>query len=296
MSRFLGVDIGGTASRFVLVDDAGAVLLRGAVGGATGHVFNPVERQKLQAVLEAIAADIAPHGTLSRVHLGITGLGELASAEAADLAATLLGISADAVSLSGDMELAYRAAFAPGEGHLISAGTGSIGMHITPAGDIIRVGGRGILIDDGGSGTWIALTALDRLYRQIDETGAPTGMEILAEELFTAMGGSDWSATRSYVYGSDRGRVGTLSTAVARAADRGDALADDILRQAGRELARLAQALIARTQKLPVGYVGGILRLHPFIIASLIETLADVTVVFPQLDAAEFAATMARTA
>ena len=44
-------------------------------------------------------------------------------------------------------------------------------------------------------------------------------MEILAEELFTAMGGSDWSATRSYVYGSDRGRVGTLATAVARAAE-----------------------------------------------------------------------------
>lgn len=296
MSQFLGVDIGGTASRFVLVDDAGIVLLRGAVGGATGHVFNPVERQKLQAVLEAIAADIAPHGALGGVHLGITGLGDAARAEAADLIATVLGLPVAGVSLSDDMELAYRAAFAPGEGHLISAGTGSIGLHVEAGGDIIRVGGRGIMIDDGGSGTWIALTALDRLYRLIDETGTPAGADVLAEELFAAMGGAEWDATRSYVYGSDRGRVGALATAVARAADRGDALASEILRQAGRELARLAQALIQRTQKLPVGYVGGILRLHPFIIASLIETLADVTVVFPQLDAAEYAATIARSA
>lgn len=296
MSHFLGVDIGGTASRYVLADNAGTIILRGAVGGATGHVFNPVERQKLQAVLEAIAADIAPHGALAGVHLGITGLGDAARAEAADLTATVLGLGVEAVSLSDDMELAYRAAFAPGEGHLISAGTGSIGLHVEASGEIIRVGGRGILIDDGGSGTWIALNALDKLYRLIDETGTPAGAEVLAEELFAAMGGADWDATRSYVYGSDRGRVGALATAVARAADRGDALAAEILRQAGRELARLAQALIQRTQKLPVGYVGGILRLHPFVIASLIETLADVTVVFPQLDAAEYAATIARTA
>ena len=192
------------------------------------------------------------------------------------------------------MELAYRAAFAPGAGHLISAGTGSIGLHVTADGQIIRVGGRGLLIDDGGSGTWIALTALDRLYRLIDETGSTAGAQILADELFTAIGGSDWDATRAYIYGSDRGRIGALAQAVARAATKGDALALDILTQAGTELARLGQALVARAGHLPIGYVGGIIDLHPQIRLSLADALPDEVLLYPRLDAAAFAAQWAR--
>jgi N-acetylglucosamine kinase-like BadF-type ATPase len=291
---YLGVDIGGTASRFVLADAHGAVITRGSADGATGHIFNPVERQKLEAVLIAIVAALPAGTSLSAACFGITGLGDKVRDEAAALIGGHLSLAPASVRLTDDMELAYRAAFAPGAGHLISAGTGSIGLHLAANGEIIRVGGRGLLIDDGGSGTWIALTALDRLYRLIDETGSTAGAQILADELFTTMGGSDWDATRVYIYGSDRGRIGALAQAVARAATKGDALALGILTQAGAELARLGHALVQRAGRLPIGYVGGIIDLHPAIRESLAASLPDEVLLCPRLDAAAFAAQWAR--
>ncbi|RYE75571.1 MAG: N-acetylglucosamine kinase, partial [Hyphomicrobiales bacterium] len=224
----------------------------------------------------------------------VTGLGEQVHGEARAIIEGLFGIVPARTALSDDMELAFRAAFAPGAGHLVSAGTGSIGLHLTADGEIIRVGGRGLLIDDGGSGTWIALNALNQLYRRIDETGGPGAAATLAAELFAEIGGDSWDATRTFVYGSDRGRIGTLAQAVARAAEKADPVAIDILARAATELARLAKALIARAGPLPVAFVGGITTLHPLIKPALETALAGHSVTFPQIDAAMHAAQRAR--
>lgn len=293
MSTFLGIDTGGTASRWVIVDDTGIVIDRGSAAGATGHLFNPVERERLTATLAGIADRARQHAPLAAC-LGITGLGEAVHAEARNLVGALFAIEPAMVLLGDDMDLAFRATFAPGTGHLVSAGTGSIGLHLRADGSLIRVGGRGLLIDDGGSGTWIALTALDQLYRRIDETGGPAEAERLAAELFAEVGGTGWSETRSFVYGSDRGRIGTLAPAVARAATAGDPLATDIIRRAAAELARLAKALIARVGPLPIAFIGGIVTLHPAIKSGIEAELPGAVVSFPQIDAAAHAAQWAR--
>ena len=286
---YLGIDIGGTASRWVVVDQTGTVLDRGSAAGATGHLFNPTERERLTGTLRVIADAIRIHAPVSAC-LGVTGLGPAVHAEARELVSGLFAIHPKNIELSDDMELAFRAVFAPGAGHLVSAGTGSIGLHLTADGDVIRVGGRGLLIDDAGSGTWIALNALDQLYRRIDETGGPADAAILAAELYEEMGGAGWDQTRSFVYGSDRGRIGTLAQAVARAATQGDPVAQDILERAAMELARLAKALVARTESLPVAFVGGITTLHESIKPALHTALPDLAVSFPEIDAALHAA------
>jgi N-acetylglucosamine kinase-like BadF-type ATPase len=289
---YLGIDIGGTAARWVLVDETG-VVDRGDAPGATGHVFNPPERERLTASLSHIANAVRSHAPKSAC-LGITGLGEAAHAETKAIVSAQFAIVPDAIRLGNDMELAFRAVFAPGEGHLVSAGTGSIGVHLKVDGAMIRVGGRGMLIDDAGSGTWIALKALDELYRRIDGTGDPAEAAILAGELYREMGGEGWEQTRSFVYGSDRGRIGTLAQAVARAATLGDPLANDILQRAATELARLASALIARAGNLPIAFVGGIISLHPAMQPMLRAALPDASVSFPKVDAATHAARWAR--
>jgi N-acetylglucosamine kinase-like BadF-type ATPase len=289
---FLGIDIGGTASRWVLVGDDGAVLARGSAGGATGHLFAVAERTRFTQVIGEIAASNST--PIATVHAGVTGLGPQAFHEARALVAAQFGIEPDAVGVSDDMELAFHACFAPGEGHLVAAGTGSIGLHLTAAGEAIRVGGRGLLIDDGGSGTWIALTALDRLYRRIDETGLPGEAQVLADALYGAIGGSDWDAVRSFVYGSDRGRIGTLAQAVAEAATAGDPLALEILADAGTELARLARALLRRGGIRPIAFIGGIIALHPAIATALAAALPGNELRYPRIDAALHAAQMAQ--
>jgi glucosamine kinase len=292
MATGLGIDIGGTASRWVVADDNG-IVVRGSAPGATGHLFNPTERDRFRATLTTIAESarsLAP----TAAFLGITGLGDTVHADARAIIEELFGIAPSSAGLSDDMELAFRAAFAPGTGHLIAAGTGSIGLHITTGGDVIRVGGRGLLIDDGGSGTWIALTAIREVYRRVDATGGPADAATLAAEIATEIGGSSWDETRTFVYGNDRGRIGTLAQAVARAATKGDPIAADILNRAATELARLAKALIARSASLPIGFVGGIVTLHPSIKPAIEATLTGEEVIFPTIDAAAHAAQMAR--
>lgn len=293
MAGYLGIDIGGTASRWVVADDAETVVARGSAGGATGHLFNPVELERFRSALAAIADATREHHPVAAC-LGVTGLGESAHDAAKAVIEGLFGIAPDRVSLSDDMELAYRATFAPGAGHLVSAGTGSIGLHVRADGEIIRVGGRGLLIDDAGSGTWIALRALDQVYRRIDESGGPADAARLAAELFAAVGGDEWDQTRSFIYGSDRGRIGTLAQAVARAASKDDPVALDLLRRAATELARLARALTMRAGPLAVAFIGGVIGLHPLIKPALEAELAGTELSFPEIDAAAYAARRAR--
>lgn len=285
----MGLDIGGTASRWVLCGDDGAELARGKAPGATGHVFNPAEKDKLRNVLSAIAAETSGY-TIASVTAGLTGYGAAVSDEVKALLGDVLGVAPDRIILIDDVALAYLANFAPGEGHLISAGTGSIGIHVGADGDFIRVGGRGILIDDAGSGSWIALRALDHIYRVLDHDGAFDAVDRLARNLFTQVGGADWSDIRQFVYAGDRGRIGTLAVAVADAALEGDEVAETILREAGAELALLAKALIARAGKKPIGFIGGVLALHPIIVAEIRRQLEGREVRLVNADAALAAA------
>lgn len=281
------MDVGGTAGRWVLCDEAGRELGRGAAGGATGHVFNPVERQRLQAALGAIAAAAGP---VDGVTLGLTGYGAVVADEVKGLLGAAFGVAPERLLVLDDIMLAYLAVFQPGEGHLVSAGTGSIGLHLGEAGDYVRVGGRGILVDDAGSGSWIALRAVERMFRGLDRTGSHDGHQALAREIFLAVGGADWHGVRGFVYGSDRGKIGRLATAVAAAARQGDALALGVLADAGRELAGLARALGARAGARPVGFIGGVLKLHPVIGETIAAELAGMELRFPEADAALAAA------
>ncbi|KKB80849.1 hypothetical protein VW35_01210 [Devosia soli] len=288
----LGIDVGGTASRWVACNDAGIIVARGSTSGATGHLFNPAEKDRLKLSLANIGHNLLAQDLVPKtVTTGLTGFGSVVANTLLDLLGDAYAVSrADCITVD-DMTLAYASIFAPGEGHLISSGTGSIGLHIGHGDTYVRVGGRGILIDDAGSGSWIALKALDTLFRHLDHNGSIDGVSILADELSKMLGGIDWHVVREFVYGGDRGRIGTLSTAVGKAADRGDPTAASILEDAGRELVRMAEALTNRVGPKPVGFIGGVLmlsRIRPAIEAAL----PGKDLRFPQTDAALAAAQM----
>ncbi len=292
MSRVhLGLDVGGTASRWVACDSTGELVARGKASGATAHVFNPAERTRLAGVFDTLAAELAEAGLIPEsLCAGLTGFGQPAAADISAMAQAALGLAPETVLVVDDIVLAYASHFEPGQGHLISAGTGSIGIHVSRSGEVIRVGGRGILIDDAGSGSWIALEALDRIYRALDHTGSFDELQLLASEMFLLVGGNSWSDVRQYVYAGDRGRIGALAIGVARAAEGGDATALDILRRAGAQLAGLGEALTKRAGQGPIAIVGGVLDLHPLILDEIAWRFPGVAVNRPAIDSALAAA------
>ncbi|AMM83001.1 BadF/BadG/BcrA/BcrD ATPase family protein [Martelella sp. AD-3] len=290
---FLGCDIGGTGARFAVVDAAGNPVRRGTASGASALLAAPGDRARLEASFKRIGASLPhPHNAAM---IGLSGYGPEAFDDIAALVMQAMGIAAGGLTLMDDIELAYRVLFAPGEGHLVSAGTGAIGSHFRPDGSRLRVGGRGLMIDDAGSGGSIALAAVRALYRRLDEDGDYGDMAGLAAQVFEMIGSDDWAEVKRLVYGGDRGRIGALSLAVATAADAGDPCAQGLLEEAGRELARLGNILIFRAGDLPVAFVGGVLRLSP-VVGETIAAHLDGRALFPEVDIAEGAAQLARRA
>ena len=273
----LGIDAGGTRTRWALAAPGGRIVAEGTVGGLSALQMASAEgREAVQATFGAIAREVLAHGRPVAVRAGVTGYGG-DGGPLQHCLGELLGLDPKAVVLSNDIEIAYLASFKPGEGYLVYSGTGSIGAFIDAGGGFHRAGGRGVVLDDGGGGFWIAREALRHIWRLEDERPGAWETSPMAHAVFQHVGGSDWSFSRQFIYGRERGDVGKLAIAVAATAER-DPAAAAILREAGRELARLAQALVSRFGPRPVALAGRAAELHPVIVETMRATLPPDTI------------------
>jgi len=273
----LGIDAGGTQTRWALAAPGGRIVAEGTAGGLSALQMGSLEgRETVQATFGAIAQAVLSHGRPVAVRAGVTGFGGDGGPLQQSLGA-LLGLDPKAVVLSNDIEIAYLASFKPGEGYLVYSGTGSIGAFIDAGGGFHRAGGRGVVLDDGGGGFWIAREALRHIWRLEDERPGAWESSPMAHAVFQHVGGSDWSFSRQFIYGRERGEVGKLAIAVAATAER-DPAAAAILREAGRELARLAQALVNRFGPRPVALAGRAAELHPAIVETMRAALPPDTI------------------
>jgi N-acetylglucosamine kinase-like BadF-type ATPase len=288
----LGLDAGGSATRWVLAEAGGAIIAAGELQPVSGHLYNPPERETFERMAATLRVALG-HRRPSAVIAGITGLS--AESPQADIAAALiaaaLDIPAARVRVQDDMWIAYHAVFAPGAGHIVYCGTGSVAIHIRADGTLVRAGGRGILIDDAGSAFWIGREALNLVLRQRDVDPAATSP--LAAGLFAAIGSDAWEDIRAHVYGGGRTAVAMLARAVAAADDAG---ARVLLHRAGAELARLAEALVAREGARPVALLGRAATLHPAILAGFSAASPQLDVQLQSPDAAAAAARLAAAA
>ena len=264
----LGIDAGGTQTRWALARADGSIVADGAVDGLSAlQMGSESGRAALHATFAQLSRAVLAVGQPRAVVAGLTGFGGDDVVLAQTLAA-LLALDAGEVTICNDIEIAYRDSFAPGQGYLVYAGTGSIAAWIDAHGVFHRAGGRGVLLDDGGGGYWIAREALRQIWRREDEAPGSWQGSPMARAVFDHIGGSDWSLSRAFMYGQDRGSIGRLALAVAASAEA-DPLALDILQRAGQELARLALALTARHGPRPVVLAGRAAQLHPAIAAAM---------------------------
>ena len=264
----LGIDAGGTQTRWALAGSSGRIVAEGTAGGLSALQLGSNDgRAAVQATFAHIAREVLAHGRPHAVRAGLTGFG----GEAEPLQRWLgeaLGLDPQALVFSNDIEIAYLASFRPGDGYLVYAGTGSIGAFIDAQGGFHRAGGRGVVLDDGGGGFWIAREALRQIWRKEDEQPEAWRASPMAHAVFAHIGGADWALSRGFIYGSERGAIGRLALAVAASAER-DPAAAAILREAGRELGRLALALVNRFGARPVALAGRAAELHPVIVDTM---------------------------
>ena len=289
----LGIDAGGTRTRWALAGAGGAIVAEGEVAGLSAlQMGSAAGRDSVHASFAMLAAAVLEHGRPGRVRAGLSGFGGAGDGAGVQLQrwlGTLLGLSTSCITLCSDIEIAYFDSFAAGEGYLVYAGTGSIGAWIDFDHQMHRAGGRGVVLDDGGGGFWIAREALRLIWRNEDERPGCWRDSPMARAVFAQVGGDDWSCSRQFIYAQERGAVGQLALAVAASAEL-DPAAAAILHQAGVELARLANALTTRFGARPVVLAGRAGALHPIVARAMRDALTSGTALSEHVDQAHVAA------
>lgn len=239
---YLAVDAGGTKTEFLLAEDE-----RELARVRTGTVKRTnADEAPARANLEQALAELEQRTGVSMARVTRTCIGT--SGETVPLVTDFLRdrfrmrVGGELV-IVGDVVIALDAAFHGGRGVLVLAGTGSNVAARDANGTIMRAGGWGPMLADQGAGHWIGLEGLRRGFLARDE-GRPTELLQRARKLWNL---PSEDALIEFANAQPAQRYASqFAREVASLADAGDAIAQGILEQGGRELAHLAGLLIER--------------------------------------------------
>lgn len=218
----LGIDAGGTQTRWALLTTENERVATGQAAGLSGmQMHTNVGRTTVLTRLAEIANQLGPFvqdAKIGAIVAGVTGVGA-GNPELVELLGHTFSVERNFVSVVSDIEIAYHAAFSPGAGYLVYAGTGSIAAYIDGDNKLHRAGGRGVQLDDAGGGFWIAREALRRIWRREDESPGAWRESPLARILFEKVGGDSSIYSSRFLTERDRGEVGLLARLVATCAE-----------------------------------------------------------------------------
>ncbi|MCZ2342300.1 MAG: N-acetylmuramic acid 6-phosphate etherase [Bacteroidales bacterium] len=261
----LGLDGGGSRTVALLAatrSDGGWNILGRGEGGPS-NMQSVGFAAAFSALDEAIASAFASAGLarqeVYRACLGLAGAGRPEEQQCFLDWAAGIGL-ADGVYATGDSTLLIAAGTPDGWGLSVVSGTGSMAYARSRDGHAYRAGGWGPLMGDEGSGYAVALAGLRAAARATDGRGATTA---LTDRLLAAFGLHSVEDLIGVVYrGSDRATIASLAPVVLAVADEGDAVAEDIVRNAAVELAAAAAAAarpLGFGSPIPVALAGGLL-------------------------------------
>jgi len=260
MGLYLGVDAGGTKTAFCLVDDGGAV--RGTARAGSGYYLDlagaasrdaggdhpgvAAVAEVLREGLAAVCADAGAHPSqVSAAVVGLTAYGEVAADVPALDAAPRAVLGHDRYRCVNDAVVGWAGSLGGADGINLVAGTGS-NSYGSWRGRGARVGGWGELFGDEGSGYWVAVRGL-QVFSHMSDGRLPRGPlhPMVRAHLGLREGDSDFDVLDTVLvrWKGDRARIASLSRVVGAAATAGDAAAEGILGDAGRELAAHAHAV-----------------------------------------------------
>jgi N-acetylglucosamine kinase-like BadF-type ATPase len=260
---FLGVD-GGQSSTYALIGDASGRVRGAGRGGPSNHVAASEGRAKFTAAMQSCLEAACASAGLDLASIRFTSACLGFSGGPADKEAILREIlTSDRTLVTDDALIALSGATAGEPGLIIIAGTGSIAFGRNGSGKTARAGGWGYIFGDEGGGFHIVRQALRAALRLEEGWGDPTS---LRSAFLDETGARDVNGLlhRFYTKEFARPRIAAFAKLVDGAAENGDAIAQDILNEAARELASLTRAvrnqLFEPGEPARVAYIGGVFR------------------------------------
>lgn len=273
----LGIDAGGTKTVCLLADASGRIVADARGGGANLQAAGELEVEKVlhQVMDDAIGdRDIRP----AAICLGIAGVDREDDEAVVRAIMRRIGLKARTLIVN-DALIALVAGAGEGPGVVVVAGTGSIAYGRDARGRAARAGGWGYLLGDEGGGFWIGRAALAAVVRDFDGRGPQT--------LLTALTLAEMRIDSPrqlihevYASGLQRLAITRIAPVVQHAADRGDAVAAEIIDRAAAELAAGATSVIRRLDMrgdaFPMILGGGVFRGLPSLVQLVGARLREV--------------------
>lgn len=274
---FLGVDGGGTKTQAVLIDVDGAILGEG-FSGASNPLRVGVEtavNNIYDATTAACDAANRSRGDIVSATFGLAGVRrEDLRERIRERMSELLHI--ESVEVVTDAEIALFGTTLGNAGVVLIAGTGSICLGKNDKGETAISGGWGPLAGDEGGGATIARRGLQAIAKASDGRGKLTKLSQAGIKYFRAATPENLIVA-IYSPQMDNTKIAGFARFVVETAQKGDAVAVEILKEAGEELGLAANAVIGklnlRRRKFPVGQVGSIFNAGELVTKSLLETV-----------------------
>jgi N-acetylglucosamine kinase-like BadF-type ATPase len=283
---YAGFDGGGTRTTCVLCDSEGDVL--GVGLGGRGNYHDIGVRSALASLKRAFAGALDRSGVAKgRVRLeACFGLAGLDSPE--DMATMSGAVRSMRLARRGagegrkdmvenDWRTAVAGAFIDEPGVNLIAGTGCVAAAQRDDGRrVVRVGGWGHIVDDRGSAYDIGREALYAAMRDYDGRGPKTMLlRMIRKEL--EVGEPQGIIARVYAEEMRVSEIASLSALVGQAANEGDEVAIEILKEKGAILGELVVSAASKLKMLDtrfgVSLHGGVLKAGQPILDPLKETI-----------------------
>lgn len=284
MNLFLGIDSGGTKTKFILINEK-AETISESTQFASHYLqvgldgLKDVMRKGLD---DCLTQANAQKEDIKHCFASVAGFGDIEKDNVVIEDVMQSVFTPIPITIGNDIENAYAGALALKPGIVVIAGTGSIGLGIDEFGNSTRCGGwHHAFGGDEGSAFWIGCKLIQTFTLQSDGRQPKTLLYSYLKEKYHFDNDSDILQMTIVDWGFDRTKVASLAQDLYTLASQNDPSAISIYDQAAFELSRIIIA-IKETLKfentVSASYQGGVFRSGDFVIEPLKKYLESYSI------------------
>ena len=269
---FIGIDVGGTKTRVLVIDvDKALVKVIEGEGANPAVVGDACPTIISRLISKALREAGAQPEEVELVGIGSAGVGRGYWRELFERGVKAAGIDPSRIELFEDFRTAYTSCFLTSPGIVAISGTGS-SIYGECRGFEVRVGGWGHLLDDEGSAYQVGRDGMAAALRYYDGRGPET--QLLREMLdYLSIDAPELVVPRVYGSPNPKKVIAGFAPRVVAAAEKGDEVAKGILHRYVRELVRSIAAAYRRLRescgdRVGISIVGGFWRFVEKILGS----------------------------
>ncbi len=279
MKCYLGIDSGGTKTKFLLVDENGHKL---AESNQSASHYLQVGYDGLKSVLQAGLQDCLNQSACTKesihhIFASVAGYGDIEDDSEHIIQAVNEVFYPIQTTIGNDVENAYAGGLVDKTGIVLIAGTGSIGLGLDNDGNSLRCGGwHHIFGGDEGSGYWIGCKLIQEFTMQSDGRSNKTQLYSHIKTKFNFVNDSDILKLTVVDWDFDRTKVAALSREVSVLAHQNDPASLRILNEAAVELSRIIIAIknqLNFSSTVLASYQGGVFKSGDPVLIPLKEIL-----------------------